>query len=121
MNEQAEPVLCLFRLFQYAIQIKNVWVMVLEPGLIQIESFSQKGKFYVVDRLEKTCTCECFRLRGWCKHIQFVEEHEGLIHLEEGVWRANKFEEWKRKMLLEGLKSFKPLDEKTRRAFRGAG
>jgi len=105
-----------------AIQIKNVWVKVSEPGLIQVQSFTNPEKWYVVDRLERSCTCECFKTRGWCKHLNFVLEYEDLIHLEEGVWKTNKkFEEWKRKTLLERLKGFKPLDEETRRAFREAG
>jgi len=81
------------------IKIKNVWVKVLEPGLVQVQSFSNPEKWYVVDRKEKTCSCPDFRFRGRkCKHLRFVEEHEGLINLEEGVWRANKeFEEWREK------------------------
>ena len=81
-----------------ATKIKGVLVRIVKPGLIEIQSFSNPEKFYVVDRLERSCTCECFKLRGWCKHLNFVLEHEGLICLEEGVWRANKeFEEWRKK------------------------
>jgi len=98
------------------VQIKGVWVRVLEPGLIQVQSFSSPEKWYVVDRFAKTCACPDFRFRGRkCKHIQFVEENEALIRLEEGVWEANrKFEEWRKQQapaltalkLIHTLKSY---------------
>ena len=98
-----------------ATKIKGVWVRVIEPGLIQVQSFSSPEKWYVVDRFERSCTCECFRQRGWCKHLNFVLEHEDLVRLEEGVWKANKeFEEWREKQaparaalkLIHTLKSY---------------
>jgi len=84
-----------------AVKIKGVWVRVLEPGLLQVQSFSNPEKWYVVDRKERTCTCPDFKNRGRkCKHLQFVEEHEWKIELEEKIWKANKeFEEWRKKQL----------------------
>ncbi|MEM2170013.1 MAG: SWIM zinc finger family protein [Candidatus Bathyarchaeia archaeon] len=104
-------------------KIKGVWVRVLEPGLLEVESCSQKGKFYVVDRFAKTCTCPDFKFRGRkCKHLAFVEENEWKVELEEKIWKANKeFMEEKRREILEKLKDFKPLDEKTRKEFRLVG
>jgi len=104
-------------------KIKGVWVKVLEPGLIQVESFTRKGVFYVVDRLEKTCTCPDFRFRGRkCKHIQLVEEYGWKIELEEKIWKANmESREWQRRLLIEKLKDFKPLDKETKKRFAELG
>ena len=106
-----------------AVQIKNVWVRVVEPGLVEVESFTRKGVFYMVDRVEKTCTCPDFRFRGRkCKHLRFVEEHETDIRWEERVLEANqKFEEWRRNLILEKIKRFKPVDEETKKVFKALG
>lgn len=76
--------------------LKNI--QVLEPGLVQIQSFSNPNRSYVVDRWEKSCTCECFRLKGWCKHLRFILENEALVRLKESMWSSDReFEEWRRK------------------------
>jgi len=106
-----------------ATKIKGLWVKVLEPGLIQVQSFTNPEKWYVVDRRENTCTCPDFRFRGRkCKHIQFVEEHETDIRWEEKIWKAMKeFEEWRRNLILEKIKRFKPVDEETKKVFKALG
>ena len=48
-------------------------------GTYKVESSSRKGKFYIVDLKEETCTCPHFLLRlkqihGMCKHIQAVKD-----------------------------------------------
>jgi len=48
-------------------------------GTYKVESASRKGKFYVVDLKEQTCTCPHFLLRmkrihGLCKHLQAVKD-----------------------------------------------
>jgi len=48
-------------------------------GTYKVESSSRKGKFYVVDLKEQTCTCPHFvlrmrRIHGLCKHIQAVKD-----------------------------------------------
>ncbi len=48
-------------------------------GAFKVESSSRKGKFYVVDLREQTCTCPHFilrmkRIHGLCKHIQAVKD-----------------------------------------------
>ena len=105
------------------VQIKGVWVRVLEPGLIQVQSFSNPEKWYVVDRFAKTCSCPDFRFRGRkCKHIQFVEENEWQVEIEEKIWKANReFGEWRRGLIAERLRGFKPLDAETRKRLQAAG
>ncbi|MEM1784532.1 MAG: hypothetical protein QW800_08860 [Candidatus Bathyarchaeia archaeon] len=53
------------------------------------------------------------------------EEKRGykpIPELETKIQEANrKFEEWRRQLLLERLKSFKPLDEETRKRFAELG
>ena len=47
----------------------------LRNGLFRVQSFSNPQIFYVVDLLEKTCTCPHFTYRGIiCKHLRAVEE-----------------------------------------------
>jgi len=97
-------------------------IKVLEPGLLQVQNFTNPEKWYVVDRLERSCTCECFKLRGWCKHLNFVLEHEADIIWEEKIWKAMKeFEEWRHNLIAERLKSFRPIDGKVRKALESAG
>lgn len=83
---------------EMATKINGVRVEVLKPGLIQVQSFTNPGKWYVVDRFERSCTCECFRLKGWCKHLRFILENEALVRMKESMWKADReFEEWRRK------------------------
>jgi hypothetical protein len=77
-------------------QVKGV--KILAVGLYQVESFSTPGKWYIVDRLERSCTCECFRRAGWCKHLKYVFEHELDLEWEEAIWKADReFKQWQRK------------------------
>ncbi|MEM2111701.1 MAG: SWIM zinc finger family protein [Candidatus Bathyarchaeia archaeon] len=82
-----------------ATKINGVVIQILKPGLIQIESFNKKRKFYTVDLREKICSCPDFTYRGRkCKHLKFAEEHENTICLETEIWKSNrKFEEWWKK------------------------
>lgn len=45
-----------------------------EPILVKIESFTQKGIFYEIDKANFTCTCMAFQTRPkkMCKHLQKV-------------------------------------------------
>ena len=48
-------------------------------GNYKVESASRKGKFYVVDLKEQSCTCPHFilrmkRIHGMCKHIEAVKD-----------------------------------------------
>jgi len=90
------------------IQIKGIWVKVLGLGLVEVEG-------YVVDRKEKTCSCQDYKHGEKCKHIRFVEENEWQVEIEEKVWKANKeFEEWRKQQapaltalkLMHTLKSY---------------
>ncbi len=50
-----------------------------KDGKYKVESNSRKGKFYVVDLKEETCTCPHYILRlkrvhGMCKHIEAVKD-----------------------------------------------
>jgi len=50
-----------------------------KDGTYKVESSSRKGKFYIVDLREQTCTCPHFilrmkRIHGLCKHIQAVKD-----------------------------------------------
>lgn len=50
-----------------------------KDGTFKAESSSRKGKFYIVDLKEQTCTCPHFLLRmkrihGLCKHLQAVND-----------------------------------------------
>lgn len=54
-------------------------VLKQKDGTYKVESSSRKGKFYVVDLKEQSCTCPHFMLRmrrihGLCKHIQAVKD-----------------------------------------------
>jgi len=73
-------------------------VKILRIGLYKIPSFTNSNKSYVVDRLERSCACECFKIRGWCKHLAYVSEHELDLEWEEKIWKADQeFKEWRRK------------------------
>lgn len=43
-----------------------------EPEIIKIESFTQKGVFYEIDKKNYTCTCPAFmrRPKQFCKHLK---------------------------------------------------
>jgi hypothetical protein len=97
-------------------------VKILGIGLYEIQSFSNPNRSYVVDRVERSCTCECFKARGWCKHLAYVFENEVDLRRWEAIWKADKeFKEQQQRKLLERLRGFKPLDEQSRRFFRLAG
>lgn len=54
-------------------------VLKQRDGTYKVESSSRKGKFYVVDLNNGTCTCPHFvlrmrRIHGLCKHIQAVKD-----------------------------------------------
>jgi hypothetical protein len=73
-------------------------VKILGVGLYEVQSFTNPNKSYVVDRLERSCTCECFRRAGWCKHLKYVMDHELDLIWEEKIWKADQeFKQWRRK------------------------
>ena len=73
-------------------------IEILAVGLYKVQSFTNPNWSYVVDRIERSCTCESFKIRGWCKHLAYVSEHELDLKWEEAVWKANReFEQWRRK------------------------
>ena len=45
-----------------------------EPGLFEVESQKENGKFYTVDTLERTCSCPHHRYTSaFCKHLKAAE------------------------------------------------
>jgi len=46
-----------------------------ELGLFEVESENHTGKYYVVDLMQRSCTCPHHRFRGaFCKHLHAVKE-----------------------------------------------
>lgn len=50
--------------------------------LYEVESFTQPGKFYKVNSVEKTCTCPAFVYHQSCKHLNVIESigFSDIIH-----------------------------------------
>ena len=42
----------------------------LESGIIKVQG--SKGNVYLVDTINKTCTCPGFTFRGHCKHVKEI-------------------------------------------------
>ncbi|MBM38505.1 MAG: hypothetical protein CMO97_05470, partial [Woeseia sp.] len=42
----------------------------LESGIIKVQG--SKGNVYLVDTINKTCTCPGFIFRGHCKHVKEI-------------------------------------------------
>ena len=53
----------------------------LGHGLYEVPSFTDPRKTYVVDIIERTCTCPAFTygIRNPCKHILAVKEHVKIL------------------------------------------
>jgi len=59
----------------------------LGRGLYEVPSFTDPRKTYVVDIIERTCTCPAFTygVRNPCKHIKAVKDYVNRILLKNGI------------------------------------